>query len=81
MFLYFKKNVNDKYNSKLTYFGGKTYEFDDKRGREILSTLPMLAVEIKDEIAKLNSEQKNSRRNKFDKVNSEAPDETQRNQK
>jgi len=46
MFLHFKANVNDKYDTKIVYRKGEVYELDDKRAKELLKTLPSLVEEV-----------------------------------
>lgn len=46
MFLHFKANVNDKYDTKTVYRKGEVYELDDKRAKELLKTLPSLVEEV-----------------------------------
>lgn len=56
MRLRFKANVNDKYNPKLVYRKGETYDIDSKRAKELLKSLPRLIEAVDDVDTKESAE-------------------------
>jgi len=48
MKLLFKKTKEDKYDKKIQYKEGKIYEFDEKRGNEILNATKDVEIVIEE---------------------------------